>query len=260
MTTAGGSAQDSLLRCPQCGGENELPSGVRVLTCAFCSAALFVDRSGLVSHYRLPRRLDREHALEALRRWMNGNETVKDLDKKSEVLAVEPVSFPMWLFRSQGARAGGGGEEVRVEPAAATPIPQLADLEIPAGALEPFRREDGGVEQAAASVPLDTARGWLGEASGRLTETALVQVPLWHCRYRYRGAECGAYVEGSTGAVLASVFPAKAESPYYAVAALGLALFLVEGLVIGNLLLKVMVYAVTAVPLALLAFWVTRKV
>jgi hypothetical protein len=234
-----------------------------VLTCAFCSATLFVDRSGLVSHYRLPRRLDRDHALEALRRWMNGNETVKDLDKKSEIAGVEALSFPMWLFRSQGAKAGGGGEEVRVQPAAATPIPQIADLEIPAGQLEPARQDSGGEPGATTSpvsVPLDTARGWMGEAAGRLTETALVQVPLWHCRYRYRGQEYGAYVEGSTGAVLASVYPAKAESPYYAVAALGLALFLIEGLVIGNVFLKVLVYAVTAVPLALVAFWVTRKV
>lgn len=252
------------LRCPQCGGENALPSGVRILTCAFCSATLFVDRSGLVSHYRLPRRLDREHALEALRRWMNGNETVKDLDRKSEIVGVEALSFPMWLFRSQGAKAGGGGEEVRVEPAAATPIAQLADLQIPAGQLEPFQQEAGGVEPeapvTAVTVPLDTARGWLGEAAKRLTETALVQVPLWHCRYRYRGREYGAYVEGSTGAVLASVFPAKAESPYYAVAALGLALFLIEGLVIGNVFLKILVYSATAIPLVLLAHWVTRKV
>lgn len=254
----------SLLRCPQCGGENALPSGVRVLTCAFCSATLFVDRSGLVSHYRLPRRIDREHALEALRRWMNGNETVKDLDRKSEIVGVEAVSFPMWLFRSRAAGGGPGGEEVRVEPAAATPIAELADLNIPAGQLEPFRTEASGAEQeatvTAASVPLETARGWLGEAAGRLTETALVQVPLWHCHYRYQGADYGAYVEGSTGAVVASVFPAKAESPYYATAALGLALFLVEGLVVSNLFLKLVVYAVTAVPLALLAFWVTRKV
>jgi hypothetical protein len=44
------------------------------------------------------------------------------------------------------------------------------------------------------------------------------------------------------------------------VAVLGLVLFGLEGLVISNLFVKFIAYAITAVPLALIAFWVTRKV
>jgi hypothetical protein len=43
-------------------------------------------------------------------------------------------------------------------------------------------------------------------------------------------------------------------------ALIGLLLFWVEGLAITNLLLKLAAYAVTAVPLAGLAWWVTRRV
>ena len=54
--------------------------------------------------------------------------------------------------------------------------------------------------------------------------------------------------------------PEKAESPYFLVAALGLILFGVEGLLISNLVAKFVAYAITAVPLTLLAYWVARKV
>lgn len=252
-----GTTTAAPFKCPQCGADNDLPTGVRILSCAFCSATLFVDRAGVVSHYRLPRLVDREHALEALRRWMNGNETVKDLDQKSEITAAEAIAFPMWLFR---AKAEGGGEDVRVEPAAATPVAELAELELPAGKLEPFSPEGGAVETVAATVPLETARGWLGDEGARLTEMALVEVPVWRCRYTYRGEEFLALVEGSTGQVSASIFPAKAESPYYAVAAIGFVLFLIEGLAVSNPLFKAALYLATSVPLALAALVVTRKV
>jgi len=258
------------LRCPQCGGENELPSGVRLIQCAFCGGALFVDRSGLVSHYRLPRLLDREQAERALRRWMAGNETVKDLDEKAELVGLEPVSFPVWMFRRRAA----GGESVLAEPAAPTPEPKMADLDVPAGQLEPYRAAEEGVETIAATVPLETARGWLSGAvaaasAGRpgggspprseVIENALVHVPLWRAAYRFGGESWTALVEASTGRVLASVFPAKRETPFWLVAGLGLVVFGVEGILIVDLVYKALAYLVTSVPLALLAWWVTSR-
>ena len=250
------------LQCPQCGGENELPSGVRLLACRFCDAALYVDRSGLVSHYRLPRSLDRAAAEAALRRWMAGNDTVKDLDKKASAIALAPFSFPLWMFRLRTP----GGEVVMAQPAAATPEPAMADLEVPAGRLEVWRGGEEGVETVAASVPLETARGWLDQHAGgaakggHVTETALVEVPFWRASYDFAGRTYRALVEASTGTVVASVFPQKAESPYVLVAALGLLLFGAEGLLISDFFLRALAYAVTALPLLGLAWWVTRRV
>ena len=127
-------ARPNTITCPQCAGENSLRSGERLLACSFCGAALFVDRAGVVGRYWLPRLLDEEKARAALKRWMAGNDTVKDLDRKSSIESVEPVSFPVWMFRSRQA----GGETAYVEPAAPTPIPQLADLKVPAGQLRPL--------------------------------------------------------------------------------------------------------------------------
>ena len=250
-------ASTNTIACTQCGGENELASGRRLFRCQYCDASLFVDRGGVVNHYRLPPLLGADEARAALRRWMAGNETVKDLDKKSSIGAVSPVSFPMWLFRVRR----GGREEAFVEPAAPTPIPQIADLEVPAGKLEPYTVETGDVEALGATIPLETARGWLEQRGvGEPEETALVQVPLWRCSYSYQGTDYEALVDGSTGAVMASVYPEKAESPYVLVAILGLILFTLEGFIITNPVIKFFVFGVTAVPLLFVAWWVTRKV
>ena len=194
---------------------------------------------------------------------MAGNQTVKDLDRKTTSITAAPIWFPVWMFRlaPQGAK---GGEEVRIQPAAPTPISQLADLRIPAGELQPFSAEvqegDAAPEARSPTIPIETARGWLGEAAERVRETARVHLPLWECRYQYEGHGYVALVDGSTGAVMASVFPEKAESPFRLVAAIGLILFTLAGLAIPHPLLKLMAYAVLALPLTLVAYWVSRKV
>lgn len=251
------SPQANTISCTQCGGETPLPSGRRLLECQYCDATLFVDRAGVVNHYRLPPLLGADEARAAVRRWMAGNQTVKDLDRKSSIGALSAVSFPMWLFRVRR----GGREEAYVEPAAPTPIPQIADLKVPAGKLQPYASESGDVEALAATIPLETARRWLDQRDvGEPEETALVQVPLWRCSYSFEGQDYEALVDGSTGAVMASVYPEKAESPYVLVAILGLILFAIEGFVITNPVIKLLVYGLTAVPLLFLAWWVTRKV
>jgi len=242
--------------CPQCGGENALPSGEHFVECAFCDGKLFVDRASVVTHYRLPALLNPSGVAASLRRWMNSNDTVKDLDRKSDLAKPELVWFPLWLFRVQGA----GGESVHVEPAAPTPIAGLADLEIPAGKLEPY--PSGSRKEAAdVSVPLETARRWLDQRGlGSVRESGLVHVPIWRCSYKYDGKTFEALVDGSTGTVFASVFPEKAEAPFYLIALLGMVLFTLEGLAIRNPIWKFVVFAITAIPLSLIAYLVTRRV
>jgi hypothetical protein len=245
--------------CPQCGGENLLRSGESFPACDFCGTTLFLDRAEIVARYRLPRLVDREQATAALRRWMAGNDTVKDLDRKSEISAVNAVTFPMWLFRWRKANR----ESVIVEPAAPTPISVLADLSIPAGQLDPYHGPEEGAEAVPVAIPVETARRWVeqrGVAADDVTEVALVEIPIWRASYEFSGDSFHAIVEGSTGGVLASVYPEKAESPYVLVAILGLILFGIEGLMIVNPLAKFVAYAVTSVPLLFFAWLVTRKV
>jgi hypothetical protein len=225
--------------------------------CAYCDAALYVDRNGLLLHYQLPRLLDREQTLAQLRRWMAGNETIKDLDRKASLGALHPISFPVWMFRVAGER----GERVRIEPAAPTPIAQLADLAIPAGALEPYDESaaDPDTRRVAAEVPLSTALGWLGDGASRVRESALVRLPLWEAHYRYQDRAYTALIDGSTGEVVASVYPAKAESPFVVAAALGLLVFGAFGIAISNPIWKLAAYLAAAVPVGLVAYWVAHK-
>ena len=257
MESGSPSVERSVVVCTQCGGENDLETGSRILGCNFCGSTLFVDRSAVVSHYRVPSLLSAGEAEAALRRWMAGNDTVKHLDRDATIESIEAISFPVWLFRTQDA----DGERVLFEPAAPTPIPQVADLKVPAGGLEPYRDEAEDVQVIDVQVPLATAHVWLEQRqAGAVIETALVRVPFWKCRYRYREQTYLAAVDASTGAVLAGHYPEKSESPYVLVAVLGVVLFGLEGLLIGNLLVKLVAYLFTAFPLTLLAYWVARQV
>ena len=247
----------SEIHCPQCDGENELPTGVRFLTCSFCGSALYVERSGVVCRYRMPPLLDREQARSSLRRWMSGNSTVKDLDRKSEIGTIELLSFPMWVFRVDHDR----DEVVHVMPAGPIPVPDMMDFELPPGRFEPYLPSQREVDEIEVSVPVDTALEWLGRRDSETPrETALVQVPFWRCRYTYRDRDYLALVDAVSGAVLASIYPEKAESPFVLVFGLGLVLFLIEGLAIAHPMAKALAFLVTAVPLFGLAYWVARKV
>jgi hypothetical protein len=67
-------------------------------------------------------------------------------------------------------------------------------------------------------------------------------------------------VDAVSGKVFPADYPAKAEAPFVGVAVLALAVFGIEGLVIQNLLLKILVYAVSAVPILGVAWLTSKKV
>ena len=53
------------------------------VTCPFCSSTVYLDKSQVVFHWYLAPTLNESDAQGALRRWMAGNQTVKDLDQNS---------------------------------------------------------------------------------------------------------------------------------------------------------------------------------
>ena len=253
---ASGEVDEGIV-CTQCGGEIEPRIGSKFLRCNYCDTTLFIDRAEIVQHYRIPELIDEQDARASLHRWMAGNDTVKDLDRKSTIQEAVRKSFPVWYFRV----AQSGGEQVFVQPAAAILLPQLGDLKIPAGRLEPYREDEESVTSIDVSVQLETARAWLEQqGSKKVLETALVRLPLWSYVYTYSAEEYRAYVDAATGSVLATVYPEKAESPYLLIALLGAGLFGLEGLLISNIAVKSLVFFLTAVPMTLLAFWIARKV
>jgi len=248
------------INCTQCGGEIEVGEGELFLRCPYCSTAIYVDKRKVVFHYVLDSTLSMEDAGRSLKRWMAGNETVKGLEEASRVVQQEFFYFPIWYFKVRK----DGQERVFTQLAASTPIVDLKDVQIPAGDLKFFDpARYAGQTFKEPEVLYAAALEWLaksGVAPENVLESALVHVPVFHFKYEYKGQTYDSIVEGSSGKVHSSIYPAKAETPYYLLAGLAVLLFLSEGLLISNIGLKLLAYLVTAIPLVIGATVISERV
>ncbi len=201
-----------VLTCTQCGGELHPDEGQIFLTCPYCSATVYLDKSRVVFHWSLTPTLNETQARESLHRWMAGNQTVKDLDRKSRLVGMTFQYFPMWYFKRQAQ----GQEQIELQPAAATSVTELRKMRIPAGDLCRYEPALDSQSQPP-TVPLETALSWLqaGSPDGvKVLESALVHIPVYTFKYIFNNKPYTAVVEAATGATLANIYPAKAESPY----------------------------------------------
>jgi hypothetical protein len=184
-----------------------------------------LDKAQVVFHWYLAPTLDDEKARGALFRWMAGNETVKDLDRKVSNLKVSFEYFPLWYFKVRQS----GQEKILLEPASATSVSELKSLNLPAGDLRSY---DHTLDAEAhdPTVPLETALSWIRKrgvtAQDEVLEVALVHLPIFTFKYDYEDQTFTALVEAATGKTLANIFPAKAEAPYLVVGGLTAATFL----------------------------------
>lgn len=258
--------------CTQCGGELHPDEGQIFLTCPYCSSAVYLDKSRVVFHWYLAPTLDEEKARGALRRWMAGSRTVKDLDRKAQLVSSNFEYFPVWYFKH---RAPNQREEILLQPAAAISISEILHLNLPAGDLRKY--EDHLTAQSQPpTVPLQAALSWLAEQkvpAQEIVEQALVHIPLYTFKYTFNGRQYTALVEGATGQVFANLFPAKSEAPFRLIGAISALIFLClatfpvigslsnaeEGLLIGLLVCSGAGLVVGSVLFAL-ATWVAAKI
>ena len=205
----------SVFNCTQCGGELHPDEGQLFITCPYCGSTVYLDKSRVVFHWFLAPTLTDQQAAASLARWMAGNDTVKDLDKKSRILGQAFQYFPVWYFKVKN----GDNEQIFLEPAAATSITELRNLNLPAGDLRKY--EDTLLAQSVEpSVPMAAAQEWLAQKQvnvQQVTESALVHIPIYTFKYGFQNKMYTAAVEAATGRALANIYPAKAEAPYMAV-------------------------------------------
>lgn len=218
------------LTCTQCGGELHPDEGQQFITCPFCSSTVFIDKTRVVFHWSLAPTLGEDQALGALKRWMSGNQTVKNLDQKAQIVGRTFQYFPLWYFK----RGLEKGEQIDLQPAAATSITELTRLTIPAGDLQ---RYDPALDKLAETptVPQEAALAWLEAArplpGAEIREAALVHVPIYIFKYLHGGQRYTAVVEAATGSVLVNLFPAKAEAPYRTAGCITAAVYLCLALI-----------------------------
>lgn len=243
--------------CTQCGAAIEPRPGERLLSCPFCDSALVVDGSTTLFHELMVPTIDEGGARAHLRRFLGGRSTVADLDRKARLESPALEYFPFWAFTVLSGR----DERVVLQPAAPSALQGLQGLELPAGETRPMQAGLVGEAQVIEpEVPTSTARQWLEGRYGavEVRQTVLYHLPLYRIHYLYQSRRYHAAVDAVSGKVFPADFPAKAEAPFMGVAALALAVFGIEGLIIQNLFLKLLVFAVSAVPILGVA-WLTSK-
>jgi LSD1 subclass zinc finger protein len=218
------------INCGQCGSLLPVEHGSQFVTCVYCGTTSFVDKARAVFHYAVRSTVREEDALSALRRWMAGNETVKDLDKKAQIQRPSFDYFPMWMVTAKR----GEQEQVFFKPAAALSVSELERLTVPAADLQPYDRH---LEAAAVTptVPYETMVQWLVDDYAlqpeALREAALVHLPIYQCKYDFDGRRYTAIVDAATSRVFANIFPSKWETPYRAIGAAAFLAYLVAALI-----------------------------
>jgi len=246
--------------CTQCGASIDPRADERLFDCPFCSTALVLDGSTTLFHEMVLPTIGVDEVPSHLRRFLGGRSTVADLDKKARVEQPTLEYFPFWAFTIATAK----GESVVLEPAAPSSLQGLQGIEVPAGATRPISTDFGaGRAVVEPEVPADTAREWLKAGHGEdvvVRRTVLYHLPLFRTPYTYQGRTYSAAVDATTGKVFPADFPAKAESPYIMVAILALVIFGIEGLIISNIALKILVFLISAVPIMGIAWLTSRKV
>jgi hypothetical protein len=258
--------------CRQCAAPLPVQQGTQFVNCQFCGTANFVDKARAVFHYAVRQTVRDNDALAALRRWMGGNDTVKNLDAKAKIESSAFEMFPMWLLRAQGEN---GEERVLMEPAAAISISELKQLVVPAASLEPYDHSLGGTA-VAPTVPYDMMLEWLQNDHGlkpeQLREASLVHLPIYIFKYSYEGKRYTAVVDAATSKVFANIFPAKWELPFVALGGLAFAVYFllawaplggffagdVDGLFAG-LGLYCLTAPICAIPIFLAALFISAR-
>ncbi len=239
------------INCRQCAAPLTVEQGQPFVTCRFCGATNFVDKSRAVFHYLVRPTVREDGARAALNRWMAGNATVKDLDRKSKVESVAFQYFPMWLVRAMAQN----DERVWLLPAAALSVSELGRLIIPPSDLVPFDSHVDGLI-VPPTVPFETMQQRLIDdqhvAPENIRETALVHLPVYVCKYTFNNRRFTAMVDAASSKVFANIYPAKWEMPYVSIGMAAFAAFFVLSLM--SLFINFGLFVIGAPLLAIVFF------
>lgn len=263
------------IKCTQCAADVEVLQDETFIDCPFCASALFLDKRRVVFHYVIASNFKPNEAEGNLKRWMAGNHTVKDLDKKAQIAKTDFYYFPVWYFKVKDS----SGDRIYIQPAAATSVSEIKKINIPAGSLKFFdKTQHNEHEMVKPDVLYDSAKTWLQEIGVDLNtvrEAALVHIPFYQFYYYYNNQTFTALVEASSGQVYANIFPAKSEAPFRVLFVMAVSAFIVtsiicfaigfmiepdESALITGELLKIFAYFLVSIPLIVMAYFIAKKV
>ena len=244
------------VKCPKCGANVPIDTGMKFTKCPYCSSQIYLDRSGAGFYYVLPFMSDQNASIGMFRRWAAGSTKAKDLDKLAQVKGVKKQYFPVYMFK----RDVGGKEQVLIEPAGSTTLPGLHSLKVPAGDLKIFDStyDVGGAELIKPDIEM---LSYMNNLPGQPKEQALVYFPIWNMTYSFEGKDYSIVVDGVSGEVFSASFPMRGSAPYLLVAIVGFIAILAEGLLATrmNILIPIVLMVVTIAAIFGLSVFVARR-
>jgi len=243
------------VKCPKCGANVEIDTGMKFTKCSYCSSQIYLDRSGAGFYYVLPFMSDQNASIGMFRRWAAGSTKAKDLDKLAQVKGVKKQYFPVYMFK----RDVNGVEQVHVEPAGSTTLPGLHSLKVPAGDLKIFDAayDVGGAELIKPDIEM---LSYMSNLPGKPKEQALVYFPIWNINYSFEGKDYTVVVDGVSGEVFSALYPTRGSAPYMIVAIIGFMAFIGEGLLaMSSPMIAIILMAVTVIGIFALAITVARR-
>jgi hypothetical protein len=232
------------LACPNCAGSPSISEGVRVLRCPYCGQhSLLLGERG-VRRWQTPCKIDRDGALQAVKRFFSGRRKASDLASRAEISDLWLVYAPYWRVGAHvvgwvfGRRGQAKGtllleEEVIREMEwndAAVDMSELGihHITIPDAELEPYTPELLR-RKAMLFEPAESATEAMAQAERHFVDQAqkvrrfdtvdsvdirllrprisLIYHPLWLARYRYRRRVYQVTVDGWSGDLLAGTAP-----------------------------------------------------
>jgi DNA-directed RNA polymerase subunit RPC12/RpoP len=262
------------IKCTQCGADVDVQQDETFIECPFCASSLFLDKRKVVFHYVIANNFKPNEAEGNLKRWMAGNHTVKDLDKKAQIVKTSFYYFPVWYFKTKDT----SGDKIYIQPAASTSVSEIKKIDIPAGALKFYdAKQYNENEMVQPDVLYDSAQKWLQDTGvdlNTVSEAALVHIPFYQYYYNFNNHSFTSLVESSSGEVYANIYPAKSEAPFRILFGLSIAAFIITSILCFILafalnsrdgffyaeVFKIFAYAVVSVPLIIMAYFVAKKV
>jgi len=111
------------LACPRCGGVVPIPEGQVIVRCPYCDLRSFVSGERGLLRYQVAQRVQREDALEALRKFLSGNQAIaRGAARNSTITEAFLVFLPFWTVWARvaawvfGEKRVGSGDKQRYEP------------------------------------------------------------------------------------------------------------------------------------------------
>ncbi len=85
------------LACPACGGIVSIPEGQAIIQCPYCDQRSLVRGERGLRRYQVDQRVDRERAIQVLRRFLSGHQAIaRDAAKQARLEEVFLAHLPFW--------------------------------------------------------------------------------------------------------------------------------------------------------------------